>query len=287
MVAIVFQQRQSVHYGYPHQQQIAWDSSLSQGLVFHASLQEQGELAAYDAVDPIHQSSGIIHPGLGPVGYGRYRTSGTTLDFPLRDRHKFGTNPFSLAVYGVLTSAAQANNLISNNTSTGRANQWRILSDFNGTSFVSGTMCFYTYGGGAASQISAANMLDAESPHWYTAVRQSDGKLQLWRDSVLFAESSALTVRDVSGSLTDNIGMGYANTAGTNGRAITRGSAWNRALRPWEIAELATNPNILTVRRPVYSYAAAASSLPTLSASTYVPGSVTATGWRPRVTATY
>ena len=33
--------------------------------------------------------------------------------------------------------------------------------------------------------------------------------------------------------------------------------------------------------------AAAASSLPTLSASTYVPGSITATGWRPRVTAQF
>lgn len=48
----------------------------------------------------------------------------------------------------------------------------------------------------------------------------------------------------------------------------------------------ADHPRIIYPRRrTVIPYAAAGSSVPTLSAATYVPGSITTTGFRPRVTA--
>jgi hypothetical protein len=55
-----------------------------------------------------------------------------------------------------------------------------------------------------------------------------------------------------------------------------------------ELDALAQNPwQLFAPRRIFIPYAAAAGGLPTLSAATYVPGSLTSTGFRPRVTATY
>lgn len=55
-----------------------------------------------------------------------------------------------------------------------------------------------------------------------------------------------------------------------------------------ELFDLSTNPWRLFAPRTQRIWApTAASGLPTLSAATYVPGSLTATGFRPRVTATY
>jgi hypothetical protein len=59
-----------------------------------------------------------------------------------------------------------------------------------------------------------------------------------------------------------------------------------RALTDAEIVELSGNPWQLFAPRRVYASSVESTILPTLSAPTYVPGSLTSSGWIPQVTAT-
>jgi hypothetical protein len=61
-----------------------------------------------------------------------------------------------------------------------------------------------------------------------------------------------------------------------NNHVITAAEALAEAITPWAIY----------APRHLYIPDAVASTIPTISASTYVPGSLTSTGWRPQVTAT-
>lgn len=237
------------HYQRPHTPQINRGSVLAAGLVFHATLGEQGENAAHDAVAGIHQSSGIIHPGIGPAGYSRYRTDSTSpLLFAHYSRYQFGTGPFTAAIYGRLDDASTAYNALSNNRFSGNANQWRILTNFASLTTTSGAITWWTTDG-TASYIEATSILDANANHWYVCVRRADGTMQIWRDGTLFTEA-ARTARDVSGSLTDPINIGW-NIQNSTGRSITRASVWNRALSSAEIQRLAVSPDELTARRRI------------------------------------
>jgi hypothetical protein len=64
-------------------------------------------------------------------------------------------------------------------------------------------------------------------------------------------------------------------------------AAWNRELSNIERVSVGRNPWQLFERpsRRLWAPSGAAPSVPTLSASTYKPGTLTATGWQPRVTA--
>lgn len=235
-----------------HTPQINWGVSQASKLVFHATLGEQGESAAHDAVAALHQSAGLIHGGISAAGPARFRTDSTSnLSFGFFDRYKIGTGPFTCAVYGLLDTGSTLLNVISNNTAAGRASQWRIVTNYNGTAGSSGYLTFLTYGSSAISQVSVAAGIDPERPHWYFAVRNADGVLQLWRDSVLLTESSALTVRDVSGSVTDAISVGWA-TNNSTGRGISRASLWTRALRFADFEALTRAPSLLTQPRKIW-----------------------------------
>lgn len=60
---------------------------------------------------------------------------------------------------------------------------------------------------------------------------------------------------------------------------------WNRRLSAVEALSLAVNPWQLFAPQQIIIPTPAAAVVPTLSASTYVPGSMTSTGWRPQITA--
>ena len=76
---------------------------------------------------------------------------------------------------------------------------------------------------------------------------------------------------------------------GTERAFVYAAGAYDRALQDVEIAQLTANPWQLFAPRRIWVPVAAAggATLPTLSNATFVPGSVTATSFRPRVTATY
>lgn len=69
--------------------------------------------------------------------------------------------------------------------------------------------------------------------------------------------------------------------------AISTALVWGRALSDNEIAEVSRDPWQLFAPRRILMPTVAASTLPTLSAATFVPGSLTSSGFRPRVTATW
>lgn len=246
----------NVGIGHPYPPALERTGPLADGLVFYAGLGEQGELGAFDAFSGLRQSSGLIHPGITPAGYGRNRTDATSaLLFGFFDRYKFGTGPFTCAVYGSLIATASAYNIISNNSAAGRANQWRILTNFNGSAAASGAMCFWTYSSSASTYAAVASgAIQTDKPSWYIGVRTQDGTLQLWRDNVLLTENVGGTVRDVSGSITDPINIGYADGSAQNstGRGITRAVLWNRGLTPADIAALTLGPDSLTAGTRIY-----------------------------------
>lgn len=82
-------------------------------------------------------------------------------------------------------------------------------------------------------------------------------------------------------------GWGFKGIAGNLPTVrATHIAFFKRCLTESKFAELTLNPNLLFApqTRRIWVPSAAA-GVPTLSASTYVPGSLTSTGWRPQVTA--
>jgi hypothetical protein len=99
------------------------------------------------------------------------------------------------------------------------------------------------------------------------------------------AQSYNAVIADSGASLL--FGTNNGNTqpfSGATSYVLAEETYWSNT----ELAELVDLPaSRLQPGRIFIPYAAAAGGLPTLSAATYVPGSLTSTGFRPRVTATY
>jgi hypothetical protein len=96
------------------------------------------------------------------------------------------------------------------------------------------------------------------------------------------------TTTVVAPSGIDRINVGFAPWSSTEvlDGVVDQPAIWNRALSASEVATYVENPWQLFAPRSIYiPAAAAAGGVPTLSASTYVTGSLTSTGWRPQVTA--
>jgi len=88
-----------------------------------------------------------------------------------------------------------------------------------------------------------------------------------------------------TGSCIDVVG-GYFASGFAEDDPVYACFGFNRELPASEIAQISLNPwQIFTAPKSVV-VAAAASGLPTLSAPTFAPGSLTSSGWIPQVTAT-
>jgi hypothetical protein len=110
--------------------------------------------------------------------------------------------------------------------------------------------------------------------------------MELWRNGRLVNSNGANPTRTVTTDRPFAAGDLYLGTAGNHRYACI--AAWGQQLPISLAQQLSSNPWQLFEPRRIYiPYAAAAGGLPTLSAATYVPGSLTSTGFRPRATATY
>lgn len=116
------------------------------------------------------------------------------------------------------------------------------------------------------------------------------------RHAYAFTKSGSTGAHYLNGSLRSSVTglMGPAPTLSTNAVTINGGSLagiaafafWDRSLSALEITAWMRNPWQLFQPSRIYiPTAAAAGGVPTLSASTYVTGSLTSTGWRPQITA--
>jgi hypothetical protein len=93
--------------------------------------------------------------------------------------------------------------------------------------------------------------------------------------------SAALQV-GISGLVRASSGAAYAATN------VVLGVFWGRALTDAEIRQVSADPWQLFAPLQIWIPATAAASFnPTLSLPTYVPGSLTSSAFRPRVTATW
>lgn len=98
--------------------------------------------------------------------------------------------------------------------------------------------------------------------------------------------TSSGTVSNISSGNTVSLGARqWSGGPGYASMTVEYAEYWPRALAAAEARAIHVNRWRLFHRRIYIPTAAAASGVPTLSASTYVPGSLTSTGWQPRVTA--
>ena len=123
----------------------------------------------------------------------------------------------------------------------------------------------------------------------YTAVFNSGTNNVLYRDGVLLTPSSTVGSASANFPTISRIDHGQIslNTGPANrliGKLLLR-LHWNRRLTAGEARMLADNPWQLFAPQQIIIPTPAAAVVPTLSASTYVPGSMTSTGWRPQITA--
>ena len=139
---------------------------------------------------------------------------------------------------------------------------------------------------GTISYATSSGRLDAFAPSLgtvYAIVLTHNGtESELWVNGRRFS-SSSLTAPSMSGQMLvggrDSSGdwpfTGHIALAATFSVALPSGLARSLSLNPWAMFE-----------RRVWLPTVAAAAVPTLSAATYVPGSITSAGFRPRVTAT-
>lgn len=139
----------------------------------------------------------------------------------------------------------------------------------------------------AANAISGASGAALGVPMTIAAQYESSARRSVWINGIRRAQNTT-TVASV---LTPNFvsyGAGYKSSvaqAGTTGR-IYMAAQWSRCLSDNELQSVCNNPWQLFAPRRIWVPQAAITGLPTLSLPTYTPGSLTATGFRPRVTAT-
>ena len=115
----------------------------------------------------------------------------------------------------------------------------------------------------------------------------SNSQRSIWIDGVKKSTNST----SLASTLTPDFvsyGAGYKSSApsGPTTGVIYFSAQWTRTLSDDEIVSLSGNPWQLFAPRRIWVPQAAITGLPTLSLPTYTPGSLTATGFRPRVTAT-
>lgn len=108
----------------------------------------------------------------------------------------------------------------------------------------------------------------------------------LYRNGAL-VDSLSVAAEQSFGSSTANVSrIGALSTAGDPFEGLLGNvNVWGRALTETEAAAWTRNPWQLFAPQQIIIPTPAAATVPTLSASTYVPGSMTSTGWRPQITA--
>lgn len=135
--------------------------------------------------------------------------------------------------------------------------------------------------------IGTSNVRDG-SPKVVAAVRYGDNDHQLFVNGVSERTEVAGIGNLFGTAATPTIGndpQDPINSIFTGGIALV--ALFRSALSPHGIKALSDNPWQLFQPRRIFVPQAGITGLPTLSLATYVPGSLTSSGFRPRVTATY
>jgi hypothetical protein len=216
----------------------------------------------------------VVGPGGPGIGALQYNTS--TLTTTLRQSFDLDTSHFAgLAVVGMAGSAASSRVTISS-------------ADPNATVRVvaGGALEVFGYNSGPISGIPLTTVkADGRGTLTSVAMRMSDASSAAFCDGVRNVESANTTYWN---SVTTSSFAVY-NGGGGNASSLIAylGAAWHGEVPSDDFLEEASlRPQMIFEAPKVWVPVSVGATLPTLSASTYVAGSLTSTGWRPQVTAT-
>ena len=217
-----------------------------------------------------------------PAGVGVASNNAGLISYPVSTR-SFSTNELTLAFYGSSASNLSFPDFLS----VGAGSTSFVTLERAGTTTSDTEAGLYpinTNTGGLTSSAGAVSLL-REVPYVLVGVASAAANTsQIYSNGKSFGaglwggSASATSVQYFS-----RHGGGDARTLNNSFGLLAAG--WGRALSPDEVASFSANPWQLFAPRRIWVPQAAITGLPTLSLPTYVPGSLTATGFRPRVTA--
>ena len=146
--------------------------------------------------------------------------------------------------------------------------------------------------GGYYQYKTGANRINAGSKNNFVAVTYPSALVEstpsFYVNGVAYAAvfvGNTSTGAQLASTLTLDIGARAAGTTQLDGAVLFAG-LWNRALAAGEIESLRGNTSQVYLGQSRRIWTPTAGGIPTLSASTFKPATVTSTGWTPRVTAT-
>jgi hypothetical protein len=260
--------------------QIDWSSDLSRDLRFCIVAHPAGT----DAVSSRAPLLSLL--GTGAEFSARYgglivqKSDGTTQyqEHPV-DLLAFGTGAYSISFLAELNPLSNSQAAVIGNNRSGTAGG--VLLYRSGLKLVVNLSANFV-----TTLTTAADLFDS-AWHFVTVTRDSAG------NSAWFVDGTADNTASAS---PHNVSSGFAPMIAAQ-RTTTGQQRWaqgsyalflghNRAISLQEHVELSRNPWQLFEPRRIWVPQAAAAGLPTLSASTYKPGTLTSTGWTPRITAT-
>lgn len=117
------------------------------------------------------------------------------------------------------------------------------------------------------------------------AAKKAGSTLTVWRNGLL--EQTVSNVDNGTSNISGDLAYGPQGSGSACGTELYLASWSPVAVADVEMQNLGRNPWQLFAPRRILVPTVAASTLPTLSAATFVPGSLTSSGFRPRVTATW
>jgi hypothetical protein len=148
-----------------------------------------------------------------------------------------------------------------------------------------GAIILLSDGGANAAASSSAGAAIANEWAVYGGRVDSASSRSVWKNGRLLASNTTTT--GAISAASNRWGTWNGTTERMTGAFALR-LAWKRALSDAEMSDISSKPWQLFAPRQIWIPATAAASFnPTLSLPTYVPGSLTSSAFRPRVTATW
>jgi len=199
-----------------------------------------------------------------------------------------GTGDFTILVVANPSASGTVGHMLAqkNDAAGSPFAQMALLANASSTGAASsGSVCFFTFNG-ASYGVAAAGVIDGDYHVWIGVRRLTT--FEIYKDGVILNAGPGVAININQANRFMAVGSRGNGTTEAFGQDVLTAAAWNRALSADEIAALGTIPataQIFGYRRRLWAVSAGVSTY-TLSAPTYVPGSITSTGLTARVTVT-
>src|SRR5574337_182611 len=261
---------------------IDWANPITRGLCFVA-VYSDGSLTNLAAGDRADRGASAVS-GVGAAGRTLYATAqpyAASWPGALVTSDGAGTGDYTLLSFSAPVAEGTISSLISQ--ASGSTQLYLLANTNGGYGVSSGTLTLGEWDGNNP-MFEAPGVVDG-GWHVFVGVRSGTTRY-IDCDGVHVGTGTGVVARVyASGAFLYSSGI-YGYTNWTRPHPHVMQAAWNRALTPAERKNIGRNPwQVFAPQRLWLPTSAAGGSLPTLSAATYMPGSLTSSGFRPRVTA--